>query len=846
MAINQKWWQSTIRNLGMWQGINGWLETVIPYAEIVKPSNKQTETLAAFKRNSAYQSRFVPETLRTISISDRIAPLGENAVSDEQYPRTDEQQNQIARRMANYADNYPALFGSNPRWRNTQNGIGWRTVLNSWNWWPLLRHSHQPNTEQMYYQGFLANTMAYYTGYYQEWYGGDTYVFGQGGIYNRRKKLIKTLNWKLNNKGEIYPARDTSVQVTGVDRPELKDYGDIAVWPQLMWGDLPRLEGIPFMEVPDTMPIPDEEIGETPRYYNNSAGTSDRVIVARLYTNLHESKQKYRIQFETYQEVFGSTARLGQVDKLLWIVAVAARVATLIKPPYRTEYFQSLTEWINQKYATQLTSRGIKKLISVGADQYDQNWCLAAPTMKSKVSSSPIPWMEEITSEEIDVLANRNDLESAEATVQDWVLETLQMCFFGDSQLTVARPSSDWQRRKIHRTRFKINNELVNLNDLTMQQWQELFWDKMQTGSRPKSVRTNILKKPVGENGNWGGRIELLGNPQFSQNFAVIHQNNIDTEIWIELMLSSELMPLGNNNDSPKKADRLGTQNLITPNQYGGDVWWESFVGESGFLKYGDASLWYSLERLFEAWPRLRALAEEEEGSMPVWLQSTAEEAWEKVYQGQSLQLNVLERPVAPSDIANQNYPGSLLYDGVVFMLPERIKIPNHELVTTENTTNWVGIVSGGADIMNLLTGNTVEELNASYNSIVTSYYRNSDTTFTTMDGTAISNWPLVMANDGRNRVSQRFLNSIRTNHKFYLIDNEDAEWQQIAAENSEKIDSEDNYGGHEFFLFDLPESWNFPVNRNMESRAIPRFGFIINWSKILSYRIKTMLAPDN
>jgi hypothetical protein len=139
-----------------------------------------------------------------------------------------------------------------------------------------------------------------------------------------------------------------------------------------------------------------------------------------------------------------------------------------------------------------------------------------------------------------------------------------------------------------------------------------------------------------------------------------------------------------------------------------------------------------------------------------------------------------------------------------------------------------------------------VEELNASYNSIVTSYYRNSDTTFTTMDGTAISNWPLVMANDGRNRVSQRFLNSIRTNHKFYLIDNEDAEWQQIAAENSEKIDSEDNYGGHEFFLFDLPESWNFPVNRNMESRAIPRFGFIINWSKILSYRIKTMLAPDN
>ena len=75
--MNKKFWERTTTDLGLWKGMNGWLETVIPYDEIAKPVNKSQAHLAAFTRNPKYQGNFVPETVSRNLIAKEDSQLSE-------------------------------------------------------------------------------------------------------------------------------------------------------------------------------------------------------------------------------------------------------------------------------------------------------------------------------------------------------------------------------------------------------------------------------------------------------------------------------------------------------------------------------------------------------------------------------------------------------------------------------------------------------------------------------------------------------------------------------------------------------------------------------------------------
>lgn len=860
MAIDQKWWQSTIANLGMWTGINGWLETVIPYDEIVKPSNKQAETLAAFKRNPNYQSGFVPETLQTGLNPDRFPPNGAIVNSGSRNPEGEI--GSFAVRRTQEADNNranPLFRGS---WRSMNTRSGWQTVLNGWNWWPVIRHSYFPNNHQMYYQGFLANTMAFYTGYYQEWAGGETANF-RSDFRNRTKKVIKTLDWKMNNRGEIYPARQTRVNATGVDKPELSQYGDIGVWPQLVWGELPRAESTTQETLFEDL-LGRSDLGPLRYYQLDDPKTADRVLVRRTYTDIKESKRLYQYQFETYQQIFGSDATIAEVDWYQWLIRAAGRIVRFIKPAYKQRYLQAMCDWINANHNLTLTTRQIKKIISLqsidsetGRSQLSsssaEDWCIAPPASTSPQSmgiANGLSQTDTIPELALAELQTERDLLQSQ-DLQDWVLETIAAANnTGGGNLFAGIVNTRSRKRMIPDLQFKNNaGELVPVGDFTMQEWQELFWDRMQTGSRPANIQAAVFRKPLDENQNFRNSLTLQSTTKWEQNDIAAVGENSNGDFDKVLLLCSEPLPfevVGLSNQ--KRTDRLGTSNLITPNQYGDDAWWASFLGEDGFMRYGDSHNWTSLSQLYSAWPRMRTLAQAETEAIPLWLQVTAEEAWEKVYQGQAITLSVKEANQTLLEAVRSIFA---LRDDEFFGEETRtIAVPETERYGEEHNSRYI-LTQLEQDELSQVSGilwtDDVGELNEYYNEVVPQYWRQSDTTFT-QTGT-ISNWPIINSLDSRGRLTRRITGSSQgIDGKDYWVavvgPSPDAEWQAVIEENQEFFDPEEPL--KEYFMFDLPERWNFPVNRNMESRARPKFGFIINWSRILSYRIKTMLAPDN
>lgn len=298
--INQKWYEATLKSIGMYKGMNGWLETVIPYEELDKPTPSEKEEIspAAFIRNPAYQSNFIPETADAVNMSERVPdkstmrlmPSGDtDGVTgwDDLY---------WSKQLSFYTREIAAGKGV------TQQGN---------NFWPAIQNSYFVNESRMYYKGYLANVLGFYTAYYQHWQGGMTraatnasnnYVFplalsqygtdtnyryltsyfseNTGGRYagwGNNKKLVKTLDWKMSKKGAIYPARPGGVNIVGIDLPDYEKYGDFTAWPQMMWGKLPS-ESIPMVSVEVRNP----EFGPTPIDETPPENDNPRIIAADL------------------------------------------------------------------------------------------------------------------------------------------------------------------------------------------------------------------------------------------------------------------------------------------------------------------------------------------------------------------------------------------------------------------------------------------------------------------------------------------------------------------------------------------------------------------------------------
>ncbi len=252
--VDQKWYEKTTKSIGMYAGMNGWLETVIPYEELTKNTDKEAISPAVFIKNPAYQSSFSPETAQAVDVSERIY--------DKVTMREFEMDNAPQRHFWTSQHSFftqPILAGR---------GVGQQGN----NFWPAIQNSYFVNESRMYYKGYLANVLGYYTAYYQHWQGGMTgtarsnrgnpnvfpargsvvaelrylekyFPGSSSGVrfagYSNNKKLVKTLDWKINKKGSVYPARDSGVNIVGIDLPGYEKYGDFTAWPQMMWGNLP-------------------------------------------------------------------------------------------------------------------------------------------------------------------------------------------------------------------------------------------------------------------------------------------------------------------------------------------------------------------------------------------------------------------------------------------------------------------------------------------------------------------------------------------------------------------------------------------------------------------------------
>ena len=320
--INQKWYEATLKSIGMYKGMNGWLETVIPYEELDKPTQSEKEEIspAAFIRNPAYQSNFIPETADAVNMSERVPDKSAMRLSSE----------------------WDDLYWSKQISFYTKDIVAGKGVTQQGNnFWPAIQNSYFVNESRMYYKGYLANVLGFYTAYYQHWQGGMTraatnasnnYVFpltlsiagedtnyrylssyfsqNTGGRYSgwgNNKKLVKTLDWKMSKKGAIYPARPGGVNIVGIDLPGYEKYGDFTAWPQMMWGKLPT-ESIPMVYVEISSDYGTTPIDETPPENDDA-----RIIAA----DLSSFENKYVIRANSMSGLDPLDFRLDELIKIL-------------------------------------------------------------------------------------------------------------------------------------------------------------------------------------------------------------------------------------------------------------------------------------------------------------------------------------------------------------------------------------------------------------------------------------------------------------------------------------------------------------------------------------------------
>ena len=364
--INQKWYEGTLKSIGMYQGMNGWLETVIPYEAIDKPSSEEKEVIspAAFIRNPAYKSNFTPETAEAVNMSERVHEKST---------------------MRNLTE-YPSLYWSKQiSFYTTDQPTGKRVTQQVRNFVPTIQNSYFVNESRMYYKGYLANVLGFYTAYYQHWQGGMTrsatssptnYVFplslsqnetnyryltsyfnsntgGRFAGWGNNKKLVKTLNWKMSKKGAIYPARSTGVNIVGIDLPGYEKYGDFTAWPQMMWGRLPSESPLVYVSkaagdngsLPIITPIDVEPDSEAAKNVAVDLSSFDNKYVIRA--NIMSGLDPLDFHLDELIKLLGRDYSIKMYVNAAKMISHSGHMYPFLKDTVKPQFEAAVLQWLN-------------------------------------------------------------------------------------------------------------------------------------------------------------------------------------------------------------------------------------------------------------------------------------------------------------------------------------------------------------------------------------------------------------------------------------------------------------------------------------------------------------------
>jgi hypothetical protein len=369
--VNQKWYEQTTKSIGMYEGMNGFLETIIPYEEIDKPVIKEMISPAAFIANPNYKSSFIPETAAGINFSERIP--------DRQTMR---QEIQTESNTVYWTRHRPFLTQRKP--------YGQGINIQGNNFWPAIQNCYQVNDSRMYYKGYLANVLGFYTAYYQHWQGGmvrdatntqtSGAVFPQGltapanpsldylrnyfpgavgsryASYGNNKKLVQRLDWKISKKGVIYPAREAGVKMVGMDLPGYEKYGDFTAWSQMMWGRLPsEVSSLSYLlgNSPELGPVDFDNLSDYP-----DVGEDGEV---KLVADFSAFDGKYVVRQNIMSGLDPLDVRLDELIKLLGrnysvkmylnaakMISHSANIYPYLKPEVKSQFEASVLSWLNR------------------------------------------------------------------------------------------------------------------------------------------------------------------------------------------------------------------------------------------------------------------------------------------------------------------------------------------------------------------------------------------------------------------------------------------------------------------------------------------------------------------
>jgi len=923
--MDKKFWERTTTDLGLWKGMNGWLETVIPYDEIAKPVNKSFAHLAAFIRNPKYQGNFVPET-----VSRNLIAKEDSQLSDEEGIQQAPVVNSNTTRYGLIrADDtvtsrrgQPVRFTRDtPHWGNTG------TIRYGLNFWPVVQNSHYTNINRTYYNGFLAESMAYYTAYYQHWEGGIRMAAIQTGWKgrNQTKKVVNTLDWKMSKKGEIYPGnKQTTISAMGVDIESLAQYGDFTTWPQIMWGSLPNT-------------LEREILTEYLPWMSDSFGIGNAEDFAELTTSKEFSM--YRINDAVERRIEGTKAlRLQQYcrpDHTSWVWskmceylgadyslqsfvnAICMIVQTSmsypqLRPEFKSEYETLILNWLNQycpianqewDKATLLAVNDLWGLISkgnsgqrtdipkgsLGAD-------VPAPFNNRRSSNNPnqlsdgdfsfnIAPPEELTTQ----LSQQQPGDENVSTAQNLFNWSWMSLYSPGQQVTVEgglgilrnNPLKNNFMEAPLRKMFPINQDGTlkdwqtpqgPISELNIGQWQQVC---EMTELGPYPVRTKLIVYDR-ENSTWAIQCDsqFINHHWYSEGTS--NTPAYEWEIPRELIMLEAEMPILNNVPyyDPERVSNLGRGgdaqmgrnrqvegiNLLCPNGAVDSEWWASFTSvEEGFCKYFPNYGWSNPKVLKMAWDQMARWEREavpeieniETGNVietiaferPFWATDlTYLEAWQKIYLGQ--QLAVMSGQNLSNQITGFLSSGiwkrdfQISYNQASGILTQQNDL---EILIAEEPTNEIRqnlILLAGADTpeqfaaaANQSSSNTYYQLEADY--VVPLEQRQSEMT-------NFGNWTNSLSYQQRRGV-QRLKEQIR---KLGWVFGSESEVNQHRQEwNQEWQDVVESYDFQSLTVeqFEWPDNWNFAVNRNF-AEASAGTKFIINWTRILSYRIKTML----
>lgn len=917
--MDKKFWERTTTDLGLWKGMNGWLETVIPYDEIAKPVNKSQAHLAAFIRNPKYQGNFVPET-----VSRNLIAKEDSQLSDEEGIQQTPAVNSITTRYGLIrADNtatssrQPIRFNRDtPHWGNTG------TVRYGLNFWPVVQNSHYTNMNRTYYNGFLAESMAYYTAYYQHWEGGIRSAAGQTGWKgrNQTKKVVNTLDWKMSKKGEIYPGnKQTTISAVGIDIESLAQYGDFTTWPQIMWGNLPNTlereiltEYRPWMS--DSFGISEEEFAES---INSKEFSMYRINTAdslRVEGTKALRLQQYCLPDHTSWvwgkmcEYLGANYSLQSFVNAICMIVQTSMSYSKLRPEFKSEYETLTLNWLNQHCPienqewdknTLLAVNDLWRLISQGnsGQRMDiQKGSLGAdvpaPFNNKRGTNNPnqlsdgdfsfnIAPPEELTTQLAQQTIEDENVRTAQ-NLFNWGWMSLyspgeQVTVEGGFGILRNNPlKNDFMSSPVRKT-FPINQDGTlkdwqtpqgPISELNIGQWQQVC---EMTELGPYPVRTKLIVYDR-ENSTWAIQCDsqFINHHWYSEGTS-----NTPAYAWNiprELVILDAEMPILNYVPyyDPERVSTLGKGgsaqmgrnrqiegiNLLCPNGAVDSQWWASFTSvEEGFCKYFPNYGWSNPKVLKMAWNQMArwemdgAIADSETGNSlgieferPFWATDiTYLEAWQKIYLGQQLaimsgqNLNQQLSGFLSSGIWNRDF--IIGYDQSSGILTQQKDLENLIALTQDDERRQSLIRLAGAD--------TPEQFIAEVNQNSSSYYQMDANQVTPLeqrqnDMTNFGSWVSRIGYQQR-RGLQNLQGEIQ---KLGWVFGSESEVNQHRQEwNEEWQDVVESYDFQSLTVeqFEWPDNWNFAVNRNF-AEASAGTKFIINWTRILSYRIKTML----